>query len=219
MIAPDVQGGPVEQADAIERYLETLSFKRKAFGGYDEEDVLVRVREIASLFRVELDRMRERVERANDRVARSDERSLAMDKLLLSLQEAKDEITSKAEEDARALLAQAADEAEAMRADARREAERLLRQAGDEADAARDEVERNLRDLLVCGEELESDLGARLSSARAGLAWLGRQAEEGLDVLEGLESRLGLGDRRAAADEDPGARSGDDEGPRFAGDA
>lgn len=219
MIAPDARGGPVEQADAIERCLETLSFKRRAFGGLDEEDVLVRVREMAGLYRAELDRMREKVEQANDRVARSDERSLAMDRLLLSLQEAKDEIASKAEEEAHALLARAADEAEATLADARREAERLLAQAGEEADAARDEIERGLRDLLACRDELEADLLARMSAAREDLERLGRQASEGLVALDGLAGRLGLEGAWPARADGPAARDAGDGAPRPAGDA
>ena len=56
------------QSRTIEEFIKNLKFKKKTMGGCDEEDVLLKMKELSDLYRETSQSMREELEKANSRV-------------------------------------------------------------------------------------------------------------------------------------------------------
>lgn len=191
----DVGGGseamPVNAESVAGRFLASCEFKKKAIGGLDEIDVLGKIEELAALYEERLaevcgsatDSRREAAE-YSQRIAaleaalaaeklRADEleeHSSDVAKLLLSVQEAKEDILGRANE-----------EAASAREQAQREARRLLVEAEGQVGAMRQAAEAELSELLARGHEeaerVESSAARRVAESEARVHDLEEQAE------------------------------------------
>lgn len=177
------------QPAAVESYLQTLEFKKKSFGGCDEEDALAKVHELASLYQDEVDRLERKVKAVERRVADYENRQAEVRQLTMAAQSMKDAMLAKAEEEAKQTIARAEREAQglidrasadaeniAARAaaesivavsEARDEASRMRSEAEQEAERARRELQETTEALLETQAEVKAAVKRHTDAAYA----------------------------------------------------
>lgn len=138
----------MEQPGTVESYLQTLEFKKKNFGGCDEEDALAKIHEVAALYQAELEKLDRRAKAAEQRAADYEQRQSEVRQLMTAAQNMKDTMLEKAEEDAHRAVAHAEREAQKIIDNAASDAEDILAKATADAivivSEARDQAE-NMR--------------------------------------------------------------------------
>ena len=117
------------QPAAVETYLQTLEFKKKSFGGCDEEDALAKIHELSALYQAEVDRLEKKVKAAEERAADYERRQGEVRQLMTAAQNMKDTILEKANDEARQVIAHAEKEARAIIDNAASDAEDILAKA------------------------------------------------------------------------------------------
>lgn len=117
------------QPASVETYLQTLEFKKKNFGGCDEEDALAKVHELAALYQTEVDRLEKRMRAAEERTADYERRQAEVRQLMTAAQNMKDTMLDKAAEEARLTIAQAEKKAQKLIDNAAADAEDILAKA------------------------------------------------------------------------------------------
>lgn len=146
----------MDQPGTVESYLQTLEFKKKNFGGCDEEDALAKVHELAALYQTELERLDRRAKAAEERAADYERRQSEVRQLMTAAQNMKDTMLEKAEEDSRQAVAKAEREAQKLIDNAASDAEDILAKATADAivivSEARDEAEA-MRSQAACDAE------------------------------------------------------------------
>lgn len=165
----------------IENYIREMEFKRKRLGGIDEEDVLLKMRDLIGLFRKQLDE----VEKDDD-----------MDGRLAQL---------------RVALENQKTEAEAAEKELREEAEKAQEEAGaarEEAEAAKAEVEKLRDELKAAKEEVESvssvnpvaeNAGEEIASLKEKIAAQNTTAENYKKEISNLQEKVAT--QRSATEE------------------
>lgn len=162
----------MEQPETVESYLRTLEFKKKSFGGCDEEDALAKVHEVAALYQAELDRLDRRAKAAEQRAADYERRQTEVRQLMTAAQNMKDAMLEKAGEDSRLAVSKAESEAQKMIDCAASDAEDILAKATADAivivSEARDQAEgmriRAEQEAEVSRRELQETTAALLEA-------------------------------------------------------
>lgn len=177
------------QPAAVESYLQTLEFKKKSFGGCDEEDALAKMHELAALYQEEVDRLERKVKAAEQRAADYENRQAEVRQLMTAAQNMKDTMLAKAEEESKQVIARAEREAQrlidrasadaeniAARAaaesivvvsEARDEASRMRSEARQEAECAQRELQETTEALLEAQMEVKAAVKRHTDTAYA----------------------------------------------------
>ncbi|WP_180326577.1 DivIVA domain-containing protein [Raoultibacter phocaeensis] len=109
--------------------MQALEFKKKNFGGCDEEDALAKIHELAALYQAELDRLEKRMRAAEERAADYERRQAEVRQLMTAAQNMKDTMLAKADEEARQKTVRAEREAQKLIDNAAADAEDILAKA------------------------------------------------------------------------------------------